>query len=95
MRSDARRSLFLALVGGVPRPPARRRQGAGLGAGPALAGSLAGVMHPAGGPPLVPLCGISLGPQQLQLQQLLLLPPPRIESGGVREGAQSAAMDKR
>ena len=53
-------------------------------------------MHPAGGPPLVPLCGIFLGPQQLQLQQLLLPPPPpRIEFGGVREGAQSAAMDKR
>ena len=50
MRSAARRSLFPALVGGVPRPPARRRQGAGLGVGPALAGSLAGVAHPAGGP---------------------------------------------
>ena len=46
-------------------------------------------MAPGGGPPLVPLCGISLGPQQLQQ----LPPPPRIEFGGVREGAQSAAMD--
>ena len=44
-------------------------------------------MAPGGGPPFVPVCGISLGPQRQQ-------PPPPIEFGGVREGGQSLAMDQ-
>ena len=40
-------------------------------------------MAPGGGPPFVPVCSISLGPQQQ-------IPSP-IEFGGIREGAQSAA----
>ena len=40
-------------------------------------------MAPGGGPPFVPSCSISLGPQTRQ-------PPPPIEFGGIREGARSA-----
>ena len=42
-------------------------------------------MAPGGGPPFVPVCSISLGPQQ-QAQ-----PPPPIEFGSIREGGRSAA----
>ena len=44
-------------------------------------------MAPGGGPPFVPACSISLGPQQPPS-------PPPIGFGGVREGARSAAMDQ-
>ena len=44
-------------------------------------------MAPGGGPLFVPVCSISLVPQQMQQQ-------PVIGFGDVREGAQSAAMDQ-